>query len=158
MKRLFIIFFVTMTTIGANAQTYWGYLTKNVDGYKKGEGVMYQKSKNGRIQLPGGAEYGGNYPPTIVKFSGYYMGAIIDPVDNYVNVRKGPGTNYPVVRKVHTINWCWDHEAATSETDSGWFYYQKTSSNWWKLYDKPGKFIGYIYYNRIKQNIGPEYY
>ena len=83
MKRLFILLFVAMTTIGANAQTYWGYLTKNVDGYKKGEGIMYQKSKNGRIQLPGGAEYGGNYPPTIVKFSGYYMGAIIDQTTKF---------------------------------------------------------------------------
>ena len=153
MKRLFILLFVAMATIGANAQTYWGFLTKNVDGYKKGDGVMYQKTRNGRIQLPSGAEYMGNYSPSIVKFSGYYIGGITDPVDNYVNVRKGPGTKYPVVRKVHTYEWCVENDDL-----DGWFYYQKTSSNWWKLYDAPGKFIGYIYYNRIRQNIGPEYF
>ena len=37
-----------------------------------------------------------------MKFSGYYIGEIVDPVDNYVNVEKGPGTSYPVVRRVHT--------------------------------------------------------
>lgn len=156
---LAILFLTMMVGItNASAQTYYGYLTKNVDGYRKGEAVMYQKTRSGKIQLPGGAEYGGAYPATIVQFSGYYIGEIIDPVDNYVNVRKGPGTQYPVVRKVHTKEWCIEHEMDSSLTDSGRFYYQKTSNNWWKLYDKPGKFIGYIYFNRIDQNVSPEYY
>ena len=91
-------------------------------------------------------------------FIRYYAGEIIDPVDNYVNVRKGPGTNYAVVRRVHTIDWCVDHDMADSATDSGRFFYQKTNSNWWKLYDRPGKFVGYIYFDRLRKNVLPEYY
>ena len=158
MKRLFILFFVAMATISVNAQTYYGYLTRNHYGLKKGEGIMYQKTRSGRIQLPEGAEYGGAYSPGIVKWSGYYIGGITDPVDNYVNVRKGPGTKYAVVRRVHTYEWLMEHDNFVSETDGGWFFYQKTSGNWWKLYDKPGKFIGYIYYDRIDENVGPEWY
>ena len=145
MKRLFILFFVAMATISVNAQTYYGYLTRNVDCLKKGMSIMYRKTRSGKIQLPSGAEYGGAYPPSIVKWSGYYIGGITDPVDNYVNVRKGPGTKYAVVRRVHT---------------GGWFFYRKTSGNWWKLYDKPydkpGKFIGYIYYDRIVEYVDGE--
>jgi hypothetical protein len=91
------------------------------------------------------AEYGGAYPSSIVKFNGYYIGEIIDPVGNYINVRKGPGTNNPIVRRVHTKDWCFDNERYGHPTDSGRFFYQKTNSNWWKLYDKPDKFIIYIY-------------
>ena len=147
-----------MMVMNASSQTYWGHLTRNVDGYRKGEGVMYKKTRSGKIQIQDGGEFGRAYSPDIVKFSGYYIGEIIDPVDNYVNVRKGPGTNYPVVRKVHTKDWCGDHDRAGHPTDSGRFFYQKTSNNWWKLYDKPGKFIGYIYYDRLVRNVLPEYY
>lgn len=158
MKRLLFLLFVAMATISVNAQTYYGYLTRNVDYYKKGEGIMYRKTRSGKIQLPEGAEYMGAYPPSIVKWSGYYIGGITDPVDNYVNVRKGPGTKYAVVRRVHTYEWLIEHDNFVSETDGGWFFYQKTSGNWWKLYDKPGKFIGYIYYDRIDEYVGPEWY
>ena len=158
MKRVLVLLTLVIATMSANAQTYWGYLTQNVNGYRKGEGTMYQKTRSGKIQLPGGAEYGGSYSPSIVRFSGYYVGEIIDPVDNYVNVRKGPGTNYAVVRRVHTKDWCIDHDMADSATDSGRFFYQKTNSNWWKLYDRPGKFVGYIYFDRLDKNVLPEYY
>ena len=160
-KMIYLMVMMTLFVASANAQTYWGHLTRNVNGYvnvRKGEGVMYQKTRNGKIQLEGAAEYVGAYSPDIVKFSGYYIGEIIDPVDNYVNVRKGPGTNYPVVRKVHTKAWCGDRDRCGHPTDSGRFFYQKTSSNWWKLYDAPGKFVGYIYYNRLEKDVCPEYY
>ncbi len=45
-----------------------------------------------------------------------------------------------------------------SATDSGRFFYQKSNSNWWKLYDRPGKFVGYIYFDRLRKNVLPEYY
>ena len=161
MKRTLMMMLLIMATMASNAQsnpTYYGYLTRNVSGYSKGEGIMYKKTRSGKIQIEDAAEFSGAFPPSIVKFSGYYIGEIVDPVDNYVNVRKGPGTSYPVVRRVHTKEWCMDHEMAGSSTDSGEFFYQKTNTNWWKLYDKPGKFVGYIYHERLISKDSPEYY
>ncbi len=68
MKRLLILFFVAMATISMNGQTYYGYLTRNVDGYKKGEGIMNQKRETGRYNFPM-SEYMGAYLPNIVKLS-----------------------------------------------------------------------------------------
>ena len=126
-------------------------MTRNYDGYRKGTAVMYQKTKKGGILIASGAEYGPRaWPADVVKFSGYYVGDIIDPVDNYVNVRKGPGRNHAVVKKVNTMAWCQDHDMCGYGYNGGRYYYQKVNgSNWWKLYDSngnvgPGKFIGYI--------------
>ena len=67
----------------------------------------------------------------------YHRGYLIDPKDTYVNVRKGPGTDYPIVRPLDTF------------TD---IYYTKTGSKWYKVYDTNLNYLGYVYYDRIKNN------
>lgn len=68
---------------------------------------------------------------------GYHRGHLIDPKDTYVNVRKGPGTNYPIVIPLDTY------------TN---IYYTKTGSNWYKVYDTRYNYLGYVYYDRIKND------
>ena len=147
--------------MATNAQTCLGTMTRNFKHFKKGESVMYMIDKGGKVLLEDAAEFDISAPSSYVKFSGYYVGEIIDPVDNYVNVRKGPGTNYPVVMKVYTKDWILDHEElweSNSVSASGRFYYQKTKTNWLKLYSNPGHFLGYIYKDRIKKVTCPEFF
>ena len=59
----------------------------------------------------------------------FRKGYIVDPVDNYVNIRKGPGINYAIVGRLDTY------------TD---VYYTTTGSNWYKNY------LGYIYHDRVR--------
>ena len=61
-------------------------------------------------------------------------GIITDPVDDYVNVRKGPGTNYEVV---------------TTLDVGDEVYYTSGSGNWMKVYDMGENYLGYVYYDRI---------
>ena len=137
-------------------------MTRNFSYYKKGEAVTYRIGKRGKIYLGEGAEYCVEAPSSYVKFSGYYWGEIVDPKNNYVNVRKGPGTNYAVVMRVFT------YEKVVENIDNeeffkknpvaaqGRFYFQKTKTNWIKLYSEPGKFLGYIYKDRIEYVLSPE--
>ena len=64
----------------------------------------------------------------------YLIGCVIDPVDSYVNVRTGPGTDYPI---------------ATQLDDLTEVYYIKSSSKWYKVYDTNYNYLGYVYYDRI---------
>ena len=65
----------------------------------------------------------------------YYSGYITDPVDNYVNIRKGPSINHAIIGRL----------------DTGTFvYYTKTGSNWYKVYDRNKNYLGYIYHNRVR--------
>jgi len=64
----------------------------------------------------------------------YMTGIITDPVDDYVNVRKGPGTNYEVV---------------TTLDVGDEVYYTSGSGNWMKVYDLGENYLGYVYYDRI---------
>ena len=105
-----------------------GYVT-----YNEGDEVSYKQISKDKVQLWAVSEWGKIVPASYVRFSGFYVGTITDPVDNYVNVRKGPGTNYPIVQTVNVG----DH-----------FWFQKTNSNWVKLYEVD-EFLGYIYFNRI---------
>ena len=66
----------------------------------------------------------------------YHEGYMVDPVDDYVNVRKGPGTNYAIVGRLDTYTNV---------------YYTTTGSNWYKVYDSNYNYLGYVYYNRIKK-------
>ncbi len=54
MKKISFLMFAFVMCANLQAQTYYGYLTKNVDGYKKGRGMLYQKTRNGKIMLEGG--------------------------------------------------------------------------------------------------------
>lgn len=62
-------------------------------------------------------------------------GTITDPRDNYVNVRKGPGTKYAIVTRL------WIGTTV---------YYQGSSSNWVRVYNTNKQYLGYVYRNRIR--------
>ena len=161
MKRFLILLFVVISTISVKAQTCYGHMTRNYYEYKKGEAVTYMMGKRGKIYLGDGAEYLLEAPSSYVKFSGYYWGEIVDPKNNYVNVRKGPGTNYAVVMRVYTYEWVVEHldsDEINSVAVQAWFYFKKTKTNWIKLYSEPGKFLGYIYKDRIKYVTGREFF
>lgn len=65
----------------------------------------------------------------------YQSGHITDPVDTYVNIRKGPGTNY----------------AITGRLDTGTFvYYQPAATGWVKIYNDDKVFLGYVAKSRVK--------
>lgn len=68
--------------------------------------------------------------------SNYREGYILDPVDDYVNVREGPGSKFAVVGRLdnHTN-----------------VYYTITGSNWYKVYDSNHNYIGYVFHDRIKK-------
>ena len=62
-------------------------------------------------------------------------GTIVDPRDNYVNVRKGPGTNYAIVSRL------WIGTTV---------YYQGSSSGWVKVYNGNRNYLGYVARSRIR--------
>lgn len=66
----------------------------------------------------------------------YRRGVIVDPVDSYVNIRKGPGTNY----------------AIDGRLDVGdRVLYIPVNKSWVKIYNIYNKeFIGYVARNRIE--------
>ena len=95
---------------GAKTNTFMGYMSTN---------RMVKVNPNGNA----------NTTPA------YQSGHITDPVDTYVNIRKGPGTNY----------------AITGRLDTGTFvYYQPAATGWVKVYDDNKTFLGYVAKNRIK--------
>ena len=70
--------------------------------------------------------------------SAYEKGYIVDPDDDYVNVRKGPGTNYGIVCRL----------AVSTDV-----LFEKTKSKWVKVYDLDGNYLGYVYRSRISQHL-----
>lgn len=117
MKKALLLLLLISATVGADAQWKLAKFKQNLDPssndddeYEKGNWIAYSENRNGTIHLYDNApEDGitdwGNYPNSIANkyldFSGYYVGQVRDLVDDFVNVRKGPGTNYPVVGKYH---------------------------------------------------------
>ncbi len=75
-----------------------------------------------------------NYSDSYSSDSYYEEGYIVDPVDNYVNVRKGPGVSYAIVGRLDT------------GTD---VYFTRTETNWCKVYDTNYNYLGYVFYDRI---------
>lgn len=67
---------------------------------------------------------------------GYQSGYITDPVDDYVNVREGPGTNYSIL--------------STLDIDDE-VYYTQGNGNWRQVYDTDYNYLGYVYYDRIRK-------
>lgn len=65
----------------------------------------------------------------------YKTGYITDPVDTYVNIRKGPGTNFAITGRIDT------------GTD---VYYQPATSGWVKIYNDDKVFLGYVAKSRVK--------
>lgn len=104
---------------GVKANTFMGYMhTSRIIKIDPNQGSSYSSSSS--------SSSNGNY----------HEGYIVDPVDDYVNVRKGPGTNYAIVGRLDTY------------TD---VYYTTTGSSWYKVYDGNYNYLGYVYYNRIKK-------
>ena len=65
----------------------------------------------------------------------YISGEIVDPQDSYVNIRKGPGTNYAIVGRL----------------DVGTFIlYIPYNDKWAKVYNRYNKkYLGYVAMSRI---------
>ena len=99
--------------------------------------MYYKPAGKGKIRVFIVSEWDKPISESYVKFSGFYAGITTDPVDDYVNVRKGPGTNYPVVT---TLN--------VPEP----ILYKKTGS-WVKVYYSPKKFMGYVFHDRIDSSM-----
>ena len=68
----------------------------------------------------------------------YHKGFLIDPKDTYVNIRKGPGMNYPIAKPLDTYTTI--------------YYTTTTGSKWYKVYDTNYNYQGYVYYDRIKNS------
>jgi hypothetical protein len=140
MKKTCLLIIMIAFAFYANAQTRIGYMTQSYTdkiygtSFQNGDQVYYITSSKNKVQLYCASEWGAAIPESYVRSSGFYYGMIVDPVDNYVNVRKGPGTNYPIVTKVNTDEF---------------YCFKKTNTNWVKLYTETGKYLGYIYKNRI---------
>lgn len=62
------------------------------------------------------------------------LGCITDPRDNYVNMRKGPGTKYAIVGRLYV---------------GDQIYYMSTGSGWYKVYNDNKRFLGYVFHDRI---------
>ncbi|MGQ1908994.1 hypothetical protein ACT3CE_04335 [Marinifilum sp. RC60d5] len=62
--------------------------------------------------------------------------AIINDPDDYTNVRKGKGYNYPVVYKI--------------ETNEEFLFTPNSNCNWWKVQDKSDTKNGFMHKSRIK--------
>ena len=166
MKKIILLLMVVLTTtICANAQFKIGILNRNLDEYsKKGDNVLYKETKNGKVKIYGdyleeGIMFEGTYAKNVVYFSGFYYGEVTDPRDKYVNIRKGPGINYPIVGKVHV-----GRRYLLKKTDSNWYKVYGTKHteleddgylvipSWWEFrWEERDSWycIGYIYKDRI---------
>lgn len=67
--------------------------------------------------------------------SAFRMGYITDPKDTYVNVRKGPGTDYAIIGRLNV---------------GSFVFYQLASSDWVKIYDNNKRMLGFVAKSRIK--------
>lgn len=136
MKKTLLLLLLILATTGANAQWKLAKFKQNfhqsqASSYfecEKGSWIAYSENKNGTVHLycnapEDGIEDLGTFPKSMankyLEFTGYYVGQVRDPIDDYVNVRKGPGTNYPVVGKCYT---------------GCYIYFMKTENNWLKVY------------------------
>ena len=186
MKKVLVLLALVLSTVCANAQWKVGRVKQDFkvfskfydadEHFSKDFFVVYSDNRNGTVTIYDYCEGNcvlGTFSNInkYIEFTGYYYAEVTDPVDDYVNVRKGPGTKYPVVGKLGT----------------GWdILFQKTESNWLKVYSlfdgyyddgyfengvgfdvlftivddwkRTGKpkdfhFLGYVYKNRLKTPI-----
>ena len=117
--------------------------------YNSGEYLYYTPQGNGWSKVYSGARSGTymgymstsriqrinpNNSYDSAPASNFMSGYITDPDDNYVNLRKGPGTNYAIVGRLQV---------------GTYVYYTTGGSNWLKVYNRSKKYLGYVYYDRI---------
>ncbi len=74
------------------------------------------------------------HQPTVSNTPKLSSGIIVDPVDSYVNVRRGPGTSY----------------AIATQLDVGTTVYYERGSKWVKVYDLNNRYLGYVFHDRIR--------
>ena len=99
---------------GDRNSTYMGYMAT---------------SRIRRVNPNSGSDYGYSAPASEFR-SGY----IVDPVDNYVNVRRGPGMDYAIVSRLNV---------------GTFVYYKPSSSGWVKTYNRNKIYLGYVAKSRI---------
>ena len=136
MKKILLLLLLVSTTAGANAQWKIGRVKQDFKFYSKCVGddwsyerkdfIVYSENRNGTVTIYDvGAEAMnmklGSYSniSKYIDFTGYYIADVNDPVDNYVNVRKGPGTNYPILGRLNV---------------GRGILFKKTDNNWLKVY------------------------
>lgn len=160
MKRLLTLIFVVMMTFCANAQLRIGYATRDCEAGRKGDEVYYKPQKNGKITYidmsdKAWYEEPNPIPAYYVEFSGYYIG--FTKGEGVVNIRKGPGTNYPIVKKYGldgygdyvtfkytNSNWLKVYEDDEAAMEKSWKIKSCTHKDYRKLV-----FIGYIHKNMV---------
>lgn len=163
MKKFLFAMIAFFSAISVSAQQYYGRVS-DPDGYtnirrgastsspivrrySSGDYLYYTPVGNGWSKVYSGARsstfMGYMHTSRIVRVNpngrgdsspSLYSGYITDPVDNYVNVRKGPGTNYGIVTRLYV---------------GDFVYYSKTNSNWVKVYNSSKRYLGYVYRDRI---------
>lgn len=115
--------------------------------YQSGHYLYYTPQSNGWSKVYSGERsstfMGYMYSNRIVRVnpnssasasSGLRYGTIVDPRDNYVNVRKGPGTKYAIVTQL------WVGTKVYFESGSGWV----------RVYNTSKQYLGYVYRDRIR--------
>ncbi len=155
--------------ITVDAQKYYGYVSdpdgytfvraaastnaEILREYASGEYLYYTPLKNGwsKVYSDGSSSSFMGYMHTsrIVRveaddvedddLTGFEQGYIVDPEDDYVNVRKGPGTNYSIVCRL--------------EVGTTVFFNADPKSKWVEVYDEYMNYLGYVYRNRISQHL-----
>lgn len=164
MKNILFSLMFLMSAVTVNAQRYYGRVSDPdgytnirrsattssaiVRRYYSGDYLYYTPLSNGWSKVYSGAKsntfMGYMHTSRIVKVNpnggysssstNYRSGYITDPTDSYVNVRRGPGTNYAIASRLNV---------------GAFVYYTKYSKTWYKVYNKNKSFLGYIYYNRV---------
>ncbi len=161
MKRIIFTLFLVLSAISINAQQFYGRVISS-DGFaniRKGPGTKYEivktyQSEDYLYYTPEKSGWskvytskdkssymGYMYTKLITKVEDVVpdnmeIGKITDPVDTYVNVRRGPGTKY----------------AISSRLDIGTeVYFVKEDANWAKVYDMDKKYLGFVSLSRIRK-------
>lgn len=166
MKRIIFLMVVVLSAMSIHAQQYYGRVSDSdgysnirrgpgtgyaiVRTYRSGDYLYYTPQKNGWSKV-----YSGKSSNTFMGYmstnlivrvnpqtgatqqtSSLRSGTITDPVDSYVNVRRGPGTNYSISSRLNV---------GTS------IFYQPVNSSWAKVYNRNKAFLGYVALSRIRR-------
>ena len=197
MKKTLLLLMLLLTSVGVDAQWKIGRVkqdfkvfSKCLNGnnendwsYEKDDFIVYSENRNGTVTTiyVVGAEAENmeivSYSniSKFIDFTGYYIADVRDPVDNYVNVRKGPGTNYPILGKLNVgqgilfmksdNNWLKVYVpkdgveksedgflGSVGEIYSFWYEFCNTDTGEYVFCNIEDKysFIGYIYKDRVK--------
>ena len=143
----------------------WDYVIR------KGEYVGFTENRNGTINIfTIEAEDRNNefkrlpaHYKNYIQVTGFYKVSATDPVDNYVNIRKGPGTKYPVVGKVKVNsnffvkelenNWVKVYGIKSDYDDKGFYDSVYNEMDPYEVRGINVSFLGYMHKSRIKSPV-----